>query len=490
MRFLTRSLTGLFLLAVTVGLIAVSVVWLKEAIDIRMAPAAPGRPAEERSFSARVATLEPQRIAPTLTAYGAVQSRRTLELRAKAAGQIVELGPDFESGGRAQAGALLLRIDPADAQSAFDLARATLKEAEVEARDAARAHELARADLALAEEQVALRRAAYDRQKGLGDRGFGTTTDLETAELALATANQSLGNSRQAVAQGEARIDKAATALDRQKLALADAQRRLNDTELRAEFGGVLSGVTVVAGGLIGTSDKLGELIDPDHLEVLFRVSTAEFRDLSDDRGALRPLPMSAALDIYGSTITAQGVLSRVDATVGAGSSGRLVFATLDAPQGLKPGDFVTVRVEEPALEGVARLPAAAIGVNGSLLVVAADNRLEEAPVEVVRREGNEVIVRVGALAGREVVTERSPFLGAGILIRPVRTDGQSGAVAAEAEKAAMIDLTTERRAELVALVEGDEGLPKDAKERLLGQLRTGRVPAEMVQRIEAREGG
>lgn len=477
--------------AVTVGLIAVAAAWLKTAIDIRMAPAAPGRPAEERSFSARVAILEPESIAPSLTAYGEVRSRRTLELRSAAAGQIVELAPDFESGRQVRAGELLMRTDPADAQSAFDLARATLREAEVEARDAARTLELAKADLVLAEEQVALRRAAYDRQKGLGDRGFGTATDLETAELALAAANQSLGDSRQAVAQGGARIDKAASALDRQKLAVSDAQRRLTDTELRAEFGGVLSGVTAVAGGLVGTSDKLGELIDPDHLEVLFRVSTAQFQELADERGGVVPLPMTASLDIYGATIMAGGALSRVDATVGAGLSGRLVFATLDAPRGLKPGDFVTVTVQEPALEGVARLPAAAIGANGSLLLLAAGNRLEEAPVEVLRREGNAVIVRVGALAGREVVTERSPFLGAGILVRPVRTDAQNGAAnAAPANQAAMIDLTNERRAELVALVEGNQRLPQDAKERLLVQLRGGPVPAEIVKRIEAREGG
>ncbi len=272
---------------------------------------------------------------------------------------------------------------------------------------------------------------------------------------------------------------------------MSDAGRRLTDTELRAEFGGVLSEVTAVAGGLVSPSEKLGQPIDPDHLEVLFRVSTAQFQDLADERGGVMPLRMTAALDIYGATIMAEGVLSRVDATVGVGLSGRLVFATLDAPQGLKPGDFVTVTVQEPALDGVARLPAAAIGVNGRLLLVAAGNRLEEAPVEVLRREGNEVIVRVGALAGREVVTERSPFLGAGILIRPVRTDAENGsASAAPANQAAMIDLTTERRAELVALVEGDQRLPRGAKERLLVQLRGGRVPAEIIKRIEAREGG
>jgi multidrug resistance efflux pump len=490
MRFLTRSLTGLFLFAVTVGLIAVAAALLKSAIDIRMAPAAPGRAAEERSFSARVATLDPGSIAPTLTAYGEVRSRRTLELRAMEAGQIVELAPDFESGRRVAAGALLLRTDPADSQSALDLAKAGLREAEVEQRDAVRSLELAKADLALAEEQVALRRAAYDRQKGLGDRGFGTATDLETAELALATANQSLGNSRQAVAQGEARIDKAASALDRQKLALTDAERRLADTELRAEFGGVLSAVTAVAGGLVSNSEKVGELIDPDNLEVSFRVSTAQFQELADKKGGLMPLPVTATLDIYGAEITAAGVLTRVDATVGAGLSGRLVFAALNEANGLKPGDFVTVTVTEPPLHGVARLPAAALGANGALLVVGDGDRLEEVQAEILRREGDEIILRVGHLAGREVVTERAPFLGAGILIRPVRDGRSSSATAMSEGRAAMVDLTPERRAELIALVEGNGSMPAEAKDRLLLRLREDRVPAEMVERIEARMGG
>jgi multidrug efflux pump subunit AcrA (membrane-fusion protein) len=490
MRFLTRSLAGLFLFALTLGLIAVGFGALKSAIDIRMAPPEAGRPAAERSFSARVARLEPGRIAPVLTAYGEIQSRRTLELRAAAAGQIVELAPDFADGARVKAGQILVRIDPADAQSALGLAKAGLRDAEVELRDATRSLELARADLAVAEEQVALRQGAYDRQKGIGTRGFGTATDLETAELALSTAKQALVSRRQALAQGEARVDKAGTAIGRQKLTLADAERRLAETELRAGFDGVLSGVVAVAGGLVAKTEKLGELVDPDDLEVSFRVSTAQFSTLTDAEGNLMTLPVTAALDIYGAELTAPGELTRVDATVGAGLSGRLVFATLHEPRGLKPGDFVTVGIEAPPLDGVALLPAAAVGSDGMLLVLGDGDRLEAVPAEVLRQQGDDVIIRVGDLAGREVVTERSPLLGAGILIRPIRDSARSGANGAAETEAAMIDLTPERRAELIALVEGNGQMPRDTKERLLVRLREGKVPADMVQQIETRMGG
>jgi len=184
------------------------------------------------------------------------------------------------------------------------------------------------------------------------------------------------------------------------------------------------------------------------------------------------------------------GALARVDATVGAGLSGRLVYAALNEANGLKPGDFVTVSVTEPPLHGVARLPAAALGANGALLVVGEGDRLEEAPADILRREGDEIILRVGNLAGREVVTERAPFLGAGILIRPVRDGRNSGSGGVAKDRAAMIDLTPERRAELMALVEGNGSMPPEAKERLLLRLREDRVPAEVVERIEARRGG
>lgn len=488
MRFLTRSLAGLLLFAVTLGLIALAAATLKSAIDVRFAPAGPGRPAAERSFSARVVRLEPSEVRPVLTAYGAVDSRRRLEVRAAAAGRIVDLAQPFSDGGRVAAGQLLVRVDPADARSALDLARAGRRDAELELHDATRSLELARDDLVVAQEQVALRQGAVDRQKGIGDRGFGTATDTETAELALSAAHQNLVARRQAVAQGEARVDRARMAIETQRLAIADAERRLADTELRAAFDGVLSGVSVVAGGLVSQNEKLAELVDPERLDVSFRVSTVQFGDLTDAGGDLLPLPVSVSLDVAGAEVSAGGTLQRVDAIVGAGLSGRLVYAALDAPGGLKPGDFVTVTVETPPIDGVAILPAAAVGADGFLLAVGPGDRLEEVRADIVRRQGDDVIVRVGDLAGREVVARRTPLLGKGILVRPVRGDRQSAAGAGT--ETAMVDLTPERRAALIALVEGNDALAPEVRERLLAQLRDGPVPAAMIARIEARMGG
>jgi hypothetical protein len=120
-----------------------------------------------------------------------------------------------------------------------------------------------------------------------------------------------------------------------------------------------------------------------------------------------------------------RGQLDRVGAAVGEGQTGRLVFATLE-PGGaglalLKPGDFVEVMIEGATLSDAARVPATAVGRQGTVLALGPEDRLEEVAVEVLGRQGDEVIIAVGPLAGREIVAERSAFLGEGIRIRPIR---------------------------------------------------------------------
>jgi hypothetical protein len=68
------------------------------------------------------------------------------------------------------------------------------------------------------------------------------------------------------------------------------------------------------------------------------------------------------------------------------------------------------------------------------------------------------VIVRAVDLYGREIVAERTPLLGAGIRVRPVRPAAEG--VEAAATEPEMVELDPERRARLVAFVEGNAFMP------------------------------
>lgn len=475
-------------MAASFGLLvyAGSLVW--GALEVRWADKPQEVPARERVFAANVVTIEPGTIRPVLSTFGEVRSRRTLELRASASGQVIWLSPDFEEGGAVDAGALLARIDPADAQSALDTTRADLSEAEADLRDAERALALAADDILAAEDQVRLRDSALSRQTDLLDRGVGSTVAVETAELSLSSAQQSLLSRRQAQASAEARVDQAKTMLQRRRIALAEAERRLADTEIEAEFAGVLSGVAVVEGGLVSAGESLAQVIDPEALEVAFRVSTPQYTRLLNDNGRLVGAEVTASIDILGVNLDARGVVTRESAAVGEGQTGRLLFARLDVAPGFRPGDFVSVRIEEPPLERVARLPATAVDAAGTVLLVGAEDRLEVAAIELLRREGDDVIVRATGLEGREIVAERTPLLGGGILVRPIRRDGNGTAEASPDPE--MLSLDPERRARLVAFVEANQFMPAEAKARVLAQLQAETVPARVVERIESRMGG
>ena len=485
MGFLRRSLLGLFLLGVTLALLAWAGVLVKDAVVARMERDNGARPAEERIFAANVVRVEPGTISPVLTTFGDVRSARTLELRASASGRVISLSPTFEEGGTVEADELLVAIDPSDAQSALEVAQTDLTEAEAKVREAERALDLAREDAAAAEAQAALQAKALERARDLANRGVGSVAAVETAELANGQTAQSVVSRAQALASAEAALDQARTTVARSKIALAEAERGLADTEIRAAFAGTLAEVSVVEGGLVSANEQLAQLIDPTALEVSFRLSTSQYARLLDDSGRLEHATIEAVLDVLGADLVATGRVTRESGSVAEGQTGRLLFAALDGAAGFRPGDFVTVRLSEPALEDVAILPATALDGSGTVLAVGAEDRLEVLPVTLLRSQGDDVIVSAAELAGRDIVAERSPFLGAGIKIRPLR-QGEEAA----APEPQLMELTEERRAALIAFVEGNQRMPDEMKARVIAQLSEDRVPADVVQRIESRMGG
>jgi multidrug efflux pump subunit AcrA (membrane-fusion protein) len=480
MRFLRQAFLGLFILSLTAGLLGYSGQVLRDAITARMAREGIAPERRERVYAVRTMVAEAATVTPRLTAFGRIESRRTLDIRAQAGGEIVELAAGFVEGGSVEAGQFLARIDPAEAEDARERAAIDLSDARAEAREADRALELARDELAAREAQAALQGRILARQRDLESRGVGTLTAIESAESGVMQARQAVLASRQALAVAEARVDRAATAVARAELALAEAGRRLAETRITARYSGRLSGVSAVEGGIVAAGEQIARLVDGRALEVAFRVSTAHYARMLDETGALLPLPVTATLDSGGTAIRATGRIAREAAALAEGESGRMIFAALGGAPAMKPGDFVRVSIRERPLDGVVRLPAEALGSDGAVLALDEGDRLELLAVTLLRRQGNEVLLAAPGLAGREIVTERSPALGPGLKVRRIGT----------AQDDDTVSLSTERRARLRAQVEADTALPEAERRRLLADLARPRVPARTVARIESRAGG
>lgn len=502
MRFFRQSLMGLFLLAVTVGLLAMAGNQIFSAVKQAQDRQPFSPPARERVFAVNVVEAQAGTIAPVLTAFGEVSSKRTLEIRATSGGQLIYLAPGFEDGGQVEGGQLLAQVDPVDAQAALDRAKADMLDAEAEVRDANRAMEISQDDLEAAQEQASLRQKAYERQVDLKNRGVGTEAAVENAELAASSSRAAVLAKRQSLANAQARVDQAQTRLARVGIALAEAERSLEDTKVAAGFSGALSGVSVIEGGLVSPNEKLGELIDPDSLEISFRLSTAQYSRLLGADGQMRRAPVKVSLDVGGVELVSEGRIDRDSAAVESGQTGRLVYASVDNPIGLKPGDFVTVQVQEPPVDGVIRLPAQAFGSDGAVLALDDNNRLESLTAELVRRQGDDVLVKGDALEGRLIVSERTPLLGAGIGVRPIEdevaeenpsaqtpADDRQGGGRPGAGDGEMITLDPERKQRLIDAINANGMMPANAKDRILGMLEQDEVPKDMVERIESRMG-
>ncbi len=486
MKFLARSFLGLFLFSVTMGLLALAGGQIYWALQQAQNDEGFRRPSQEREFTVDVATFEPTRIAPVITAYGTVKSWRTLDLRASVGGEIVEVSDAFRDGKHVREGDLLFRIDPAEAQSALELAQIALAEAETELTDATAALSLVERELEIANRQLALRTAALTRQQDLKARGVGTDAELETATLAVISAEQAIISQQQAIATANTRIARARIALDRQAIAVTDATRTLEATNLAAPFDGVLSGVSVLRGGQVNANEVLGQLIDPAALEVAFRVSNAQYSRLLDGAGRLQALPITATLDLNDLPFKVSGILDRAGAEVGEGQTGRIVYARLEEAAGdiLQPGDFLTISITEQALDNVAVVPASSMTSDGRMLVVGAEQRLESVTVEIVRYQADSVLI-ADFPAGRDFVMALTPQIGVGIKVNPLR-DG----TAVSPSEPENITLDPDRRARLIAFIESNDRMPADVKARILGQLQQDEVPKEVVDRLEERMGG
>lgn len=365
------------------------------------------------------------------------------------------------------------------------MAQNQLVEAKAELNASRDAVILAQNEEAIAQTQRRLREQALAREQSLRAQDLGTDATLENAEQSLASADQALLNQQQALALVDTRIWRAEAAVERSEISLAEAQRILAETRVVALFDGVFGEVSGVLGRLVSTNEKLGVLIDPTAMELEFRLSNSQFARIIDDRGEIFQNRISATFARDDLPLEIEATIVRIGAEVGEGQTGRLLYAQLDSAAALLllPGDFLTIRIEEQPLERVAKVPATAVNADGSMLVLGEDERLEKISVQVLRRQGDDMIVGEVPF-GREYITERSVQIGSGIQVRPLR----SGIVEDTVEPEAFV-LEDTRRAILIAFVEGNTRMPADAKERLLAQLNGRDVPRDVVERLESRMG-
>ena len=106
-------------------------------------------------------------------------------------------------------------------------------------------------------------------------------------------------------------------------------------------------------------------------------------------------------------------VVVTVDQPLSTGSSARSLLNEL------LPGMFVEVLLQGKELVDVIAVPRGALRDDDTVWTADQENRLHIRPVEIVRRERDELLVRAGLLAGEQIVLTGLSGAAEGMLLRP-----------------------------------------------------------------------
>lgn len=258
----------------------------------------------------------------------------------QAAGTVISIAAD--DGMRVEAGQVLVRLDPTDAQVAYDQAVANLATSVRQARGFFSAVDAGQAEIRAREVAIARARADVARREGLVASGAVSAEELAHARNELAAAQAALANARGNLARNRALVD-ATTLRDQPQVQAAVAQLRaaylaLQRMEIVAPVSGYVAQRHVQLGQRVQPGTSLMTVIPLEQVWV-----EANFKETQLGRMRLGQ-PVELHADVYGKDVTYTGRLASLG--LGTGSAFSLLPAQNASGNWIKIVQRVPVRVE------------------------------------------------------------------------------------------------------------------------------------------------
>ena len=487
MNFLLRSFLGLIILSITLGFLIFGSFVLIEALKKRSEKSDNRRFQKERVFAVNVETLNKQIASPKILSYGEIYSKRMLEIRPLVSGRLDYVSEKFVEGGYVKSGDILFRLNQKDYLNELEIAEIDLEDTKAQLSEAISKLDYANLEFEVSESQLNLRKNALDRQTQLAESGLITSSQLENTQLAYSSTKQQFLNKQNLVKSSKNAIDKLKIQLKRRSISIDKAKRNLDETEIKAPCDGIIASVNILPGSVINKNEKLGTLLDPNSLEVMFNLSANEFARVIDKDGKLLNLDITAYLKLSNNDIPFSGKIERINPEIMNIGSGRKLFASINLGENktLRPGDFVVLEIKEPPLKNITVLPSSAVTIDGKIFILEEDNRLKEIEVTILRRQGNEVIVS-GAPTDKEYVMQRSPQLGNGLKIKPLRKKDREISNSVNLSKNnELVTISPEKQKKLINILDKLDRIPKSVKDRLYEEINSGKIKAKTLKRLE-----
>lgn len=332
---------------------------------------------------------------------GIVQARTRSVLIPQVSGEITWISESFRSGGFFKTGEELVKIDSRDYQTALVVAQATL----------------------------AQRSSAYEVEKAQHEQAKVNWERLGNGETASALVLR-----EPQLAEAKALMESAAANVER-------AERDLERTVIKAPFEGRIMVKNVDVGQTVSPGTTLAEIFATDYVEIRLPLRNEHldfvelpemFRDLKTNE-TLRQ-PATRLTGQYGSReVTWSGRVVRTQGAFDARSRELFVIAQVDDPYGkadqehppLTINQFVRAEIQGDKLEDVFVIPRAALRNNDEVVLIGKDNKITRRPVDVIWKQGEQVVIRDGVMEGEVLCLSSLLFAADGAEVRPV-IEGES----------------------------------------------------------------
>jgi RND family efflux transporter MFP subunit len=363
-------------------------------------PSVETEPPEDVAVPVRLVRVEPRDHRLVVSTHGSVLPRTESSLIPEVSGSVVWVSPSLVSGGFFETEEPLLRIDPRDYEVALERARASLERAKSE-------HELSQKDL--------------KRRRGLAQRDVASQAQLDAAV------------NREQVA---------AAAVREAAAARTQAERDLARAEIFAPYAGRVREESVEVGQFVARGTPVARIYAVDHAEVRLPIPDQDlaFLDLPlTYRGDTLEGPGPEVLlraRFAGDEHVWRGRIVRTEGEIDPRTRMVHAVAQVEDPyargddQGRPPlavGLFVEAEIQGRLVPNAVTLPTSALRDGRRVLVVDDESRLRFRDVEVLRADGDSVVIRAGLAAGEQVCVTPLEVVVDGMKIRPVGEGASDG---------------------------------------------------------------
>ena len=373
-------LPGLVILTATFGAVALMATSPELDPDIPE-PVAP---------TVRVLDVLPESIQLRVHSQGTVTPNQVTTLFPEVTGRVVWISPALVNGGYFEKGAVLLKLDDQDYQSALQRAQAALTRAEAEYDHA---------------------RYEHQRMLSLEQRRLASRSQMENTLK-------------------ESRVKQAV--LEDARANFDQAQRDLERTEVRAPFTGLVQSESVDVGQLVGRNMSVATLYASDQVEVRLPIADRQLAFLNVPLGQRGALPEDAqpmvtlSAEYAGRTLEWSGRIVRSEAQIDTASRMVNVVARVDSDEPPTVGLFVDADIEGLTVDGIVVLPRTALRNGNRVLVVDDDERLRFRDVTPLRLYQDDVLIDGGLEPGERVCVSPMQTPIEGMRVHPVADDTTS----------------------------------------------------------------